>query len=57
MDQTVPASAGRSARQALQRLNYRVQWHEYPMMHEVCVEEIRELGRWMAQVLGKVTSQ
>jgi len=52
MDRTVPASAGRSARQALQRLGYRVQWHEYPMMHEVCLEEIRELGRWMAEVLG-----
>ena len=52
MDQTVPAESGRRARQVLQRMDYRVEWHEYPMMHEVCVEEIRELGRWMARVLG-----
>ncbi len=53
MDQTVPAKSGRQARQALQRLGYRVDWHEYPMMHEVCAEEIRELGKWLGDILGE----
>jgi phospholipase/carboxylesterase len=56
-DQTVPAAAGRSARQELERLDYRVEWNEYPMMHEVCVEEIRELGKWVVRTLGGAASR
>jgi phospholipase/carboxylesterase len=52
MDPTVPAESGRRARQVMQQMGYRIEWREYPMMHEVCVEEIRELGSWMTGVLG-----
>jgi len=27
------------------------EWHEYPMAHQVCLEEIRELGGWLVQRL------
>ncbi len=56
MDPMVPLAAGSSARQELARLGYRVQWHQYPMTHEVCAEEIRELGKWMTETLGGVFS-
>jgi phospholipase/carboxylesterase len=26
-----------------------VEWHRYPMAHQVCAEEITALGDWMAQ--------
>ncbi len=26
-------------------------WHDYPMQHSVCIEEVRDLQRWMLQVL------
>ena len=52
MDPMIPPENGRRARQELTRLGYRVRWHEYPMMHEVCIEEIRELGKWMGEVLA-----
>ena len=29
-----------------------VEWHEYPMPHSVCAEEIADLERWLLRVLG-----
>ncbi len=52
MDPMIPIENGRRARQELTRMGYRVEWHEYPMMHEVCIEEIQELGKWMQEVLA-----
>jgi len=36
----------------LQGAGYPVQWHEYPMGHEVCLEEIRQISAWLQSVLG-----
>jgi phospholipase/carboxylesterase len=29
-----------------------VEWHEYPMAHSVCLEEIRDIASWMKRVLA-----
>ena len=29
-----------------------VQWHEYPMAHQVCLEEVQAIGRWLGSVLS-----
>ena len=42
------------ARRSLQQLTtqgYDVQWHEYPMPHSVCAQEIGDISRWLQQVL------
>jgi phospholipase/carboxylesterase len=39
------------SRDVLQRLGYDVQWHEYPMAHSVCIEEIQDLNAWLLKVL------
>ena len=31
---------------------HEVEWHEYPMPHSVCAEEVADLNRWVLQVLG-----
>jgi phospholipase/carboxylesterase len=36
----------------LQALGYSVQWHDYPMPHSVCMEEVADLNRWLVQVLA-----
>ena len=33
---------------AMRELGFDVQWHDYPMQHAVCAEEIRDLGDWMS---------
>ena len=32
-----------------------MEWHDYPMGHEVCLEEIKEMARWMWQCFGKTS--
>ncbi|MFP5374385.1 MAG: carboxylesterase, partial [Gammaproteobacteria bacterium] len=31
----------------LRELGFRVDWHDYPMAHQVCAEEIGDLGDWL----------
>jgi phospholipase/carboxylesterase len=38
---------GRETRDVLIAHGYEVEWHEYPMQHEVCYEELDEIGRWL----------
>lgn len=40
------------SRDHLQRAGYEVEWHDYPMPHSVCLEEIRDIGLWLTRVLG-----
>ncbi|WP_395701663.1 alpha/beta hydrolase [Aquabacterium sp.] len=51
-DGVVPLARGAAARDALQALGYAVEWHEYPMEHSVCIEEIHALQHWLLQALA-----
>ncbi|MFA8627325.1 alpha/beta hydrolase [Xanthomonas campestris pv. campestris] len=46
-DPVVPYRAGEQSAQALQALGFMLEWHSYPMGHQVCVEEIDALRDWM----------
>ncbi len=50
-DPVVTYSLGKSACSQLQSHNYSVQWHSYPMEHSVCIEETRDIGQWIQQIL------
>jgi phospholipase/carboxylesterase len=50
-DPVVPFAAGTATRDGLRASGYPVEWHEYPMPHSVCMEEISDLQRWMVRVL------
>jgi phospholipase/carboxylesterase len=52
MDPVVPVSAAHASRDALRAMGYDVEWHEYPMPHSVCMEEIRDINAWLLEVLG-----
>ena len=52
MDPVVPLDRAIASRDALRALGYCVDWHEYPMAHSVCMEEIADLNGWLLQVLG-----
>lgn len=51
-DNVVVAQRGQASRDALQALGYQVEWHEYPMAHSVCMEEIADLNAWLVKVLA-----
>ncbi len=50
-DGVVPLARGIAGRDALQALGQPVEWHEYPMEHSVCMEEIQHLQQWLLRVL------
>ncbi|MAG63113.1 carboxylesterase [Candidatus Woesearchaeota archaeon] len=52
MDPMVPMALGQAARERLEGLEYCVEWHEYPMQHQVCLEEIQALGAWLRERLA-----
>lgn len=46
-DPVVPFAGGDASAKALRGLGFAIDWHAYPMAHQVCAEEIRDLGNWM----------
>jgi phospholipase/carboxylesterase len=51
-DPVVTLQRAEASRIALTRLGYAVEWHDYPMEHSVCLEEIRDLRAWLLKVLA-----
>jgi phospholipase/carboxylesterase len=52
-DPMLPLALGSASRDILRKLGYTVEWHEYPMGHSVCVEEIADIRRFLFRVLAK----
>jgi phospholipase/carboxylesterase len=50
-DPIVDITRGRASRDALLGLGYAVEWHEYPIPHSVCIEEINDLATFLKRVL------
>jgi phospholipase/carboxylesterase len=46
-DAVVPITRAARSRDLLVSLGYRVQWHEYPMPHAVCAEEIEAIAHFL----------
>jgi len=51
-DPVIPLVHAERSAQALQAMGFPVEWHRYPMAHQVCAEEIRDLGDWMSRVFA-----
>ncbi|MFT3663750.1 alpha/beta hydrolase [Piscinibacter sp.] len=51
-DEVVAPARGIASRDALRALGHEVEWHEYPMGHSVCPEEVGALNQWLLRVLG-----
>lgn len=50
-DPVVAEGLGQMSRDYLRSLGYSVDWHSYPMAHQVCAEEIADLRQWIGQRL------
>ncbi len=51
-DPVVHLGRGTDSRDALNALGYLVEWHDYPMEHSVCAQEVADLNRWLLRVLA-----
>ena len=52
-DPLIPLARARYAHDKLVELGWRVEWHEYPMPHSVCMEEVNDVSAWLTKVLGR----
>ncbi len=52
LDPMVPYQAGRGTAATLERWGFDVDWHEYPIAHGVCAEEIADIRAWLLAVYG-----
>ncbi len=52
MDPVVPMTMGERSRDGLQAMGYSVEWHDYPMVHQVSMEEIADISTWLQRVLA-----
>jgi len=50
-DPVVVIERGQASREALQQLGYPVEWHDYPMAHSVCAQEVADLNGWLLRRL------
>jgi len=51
-DPVVPYAAGVAGAERLRALGFAVDWRAYPMAHQVCAEQIGELGDWIGRRLA-----
>ncbi len=49
-DPMLPIALGQYSHETLRNAGYAVDWHEYPMAHAVCAEEIADIRTWLLSV-------
>ena len=50
-DDIIPVQRAVQSRDFLEKSGYRVEWHEYPMPHSVCGEEVGDISAWLSKLL------
>ena len=51
-DGVVMLTRATTSRDMLKAMGYAVEWHDYPMEHSVCPQEVSDLERWLQRVLA-----
>jgi len=49
-DPMLPMQWGQLSAQKLTEAGFTLEWHEYPMAHAVCPEEIRDIREWLLEI-------
>jgi len=50
-DDIIPIQRAQQSKDFLEKLGYRAEWHQYPMPHSVCGEEVRDISAWLSKLL------
>jgi phospholipase/carboxylesterase len=50
-DPVLPLQLGSSSRDLLRAQGYAVEWKEYPMQHQVCLEEVQDISEFLCRVV------
>jgi len=55
-DTVIPLSVARGSVQVLKQLGFSTTWLNYPMAHQICAAQIRDLSRWLQTRMEAVAS-
>ncbi len=55
-DAVIPIRYGQQSAELLQRLEYRLEWQDYDMGHEVCWQEIRDVAKCLRRELAVLSA-
>ena len=50
LDPVLPMTLGEQTYQLLKQQGHPIEWHDYPMEHQVCLEEVEMIGKWLISV-------
>ena len=50
-DNVIPMMMGAGSMTFLTGMGHPVEWHQYPMQHSVCPQEIQDIGAWLRKIL------
>jgi phospholipase/carboxylesterase len=53
-DPVLPMALGEHSNAVVTEAGYQVEWHDYPMAHAVCAEEIADIRNWLVSVYQSV---
>ena len=56
-DPMIPIGQAMKSRDRLKELGYDVEWHQYMMEHNVCVDEISDISRWLQYCFSNKTGE
>jgi len=49
-DAMIPCQGGRESANVIEKIGYTIEWHEYPMAHAVCPQEIVDISHWLQSI-------
>jgi phospholipase/carboxylesterase len=52
IDSVVPILLGEKSKSILEKLGYDVDWHTYPIAHQVSLQEIQDIQRWITKQIS-----
>jgi phospholipase/carboxylesterase len=53
-DAVVPIGMALESRDYLNTLGFSIEWHQYPMAHAVCADEVADIRNYLLRVLPNV---
>ncbi len=51
-DPVIPVSLAETSKEFLTRLDYKIDWHSYPMEHSVIPQEIDDISTWLDKIMA-----
>ena len=52
-DPVIPIDFAKQSFEMLQDHHYPIEWHDFPMQHGICPEEIKRIGEWLLKRLSE----